>query len=79
VSETVPGHPGDVSWHDGHGPARVLGACPHACEHRSLGVVGWGPDADRYELVACEGCGGTCRAWVNGRGAVTTAWLHVAA
>lgn len=62
-------HPGEISWYVGHGPAPILGDCPHvACEHRDSHTVAWGPDFEHYELVVCvetgEGkCGGACRGW----------------
>ena len=72
-------HPDDVHWFSGYGPATVLGDCPHtACEHRGQSVIAWGPDLDHYELVECDmDCDSTCRAWINGRCATTTPWLHV--
>lgn len=61
-------HPGEVSWFVGHGPAPILGPCPHTeCGHRSTSVVAWGPDLERYELVVCDdstGCDGACRGWL---------------
>ena len=63
-------HPGEVSWYVGHGPAPVLGPCPHDdCRHLGLSVIAWGPDLERYELDVCglptdtEGCAGACRSW----------------
>jgi hypothetical protein len=42
----------------------VAGECPHACQHRILKVVGWGPDLTRYELHVCDDvCQGNCRGW----------------
>jgi hypothetical protein len=76
-------HPGEVSWYKGYGPSPVLGPCPHCdCPHNAQSVIGWGPSLDRYELSQCdvaEGCDGGCRAWVDGRGRVRTAWLQVEA
>lgn len=83
-------HPDEISWFAGYGPAPVLGPCPHAtCKHLGQGVIAWGPSLDRYELVECgsinpadeadNDCASHCRAWVDGKGAVTTAWLNVAA
>jgi hypothetical protein len=61
-------NPGEIAWFVGHGPATVVGPCPHAdCPHTATGVVAWGPDLERYELVVCDvddGCAGTCRGWV---------------
>lgn len=77
-------HPGEINWFKGEGPAPVIGPCPHTdCRHLGQGVIAWGPTLDRYELVECgiagsaNGCGGHCRAWVDGHGRVTTPWLHV--
>ncbi len=81
-------HPGRMSWYRGRGPAPVLGPCPHDnCEHWGTSVVGWGPTMERYELVECGSldraaespgdCATTCRAWVDGDGRTTTAWVHV--
>ncbi|MBM3315842.1 hypothetical protein FJY71_08425 [candidate division WOR-3 bacterium] len=62
-------HPGEITWWVGHGPAPILGDCPHTgCEHRDTSTVAWGPDFEHYELVNCmeqgEGkCGGACRGW----------------
>lgn len=62
-------HPGDISWYVGHGPAPILGDCPHvACQHSDTHTVAWGPDFEHYELVVCveqgEGrCAGACRGW----------------
>lgn len=39
--------------------------CGHGCEHRSIKVVGWGPNVATYELEECCDCG--CRAWRDGR------------
>jgi hypothetical protein len=70
--------PGELHWFTGHGPARILGSCPHeGCPHTATRVVAWGPDLEHYELVVCdvdEGCAGRCRGWIaqeegsNGRG-----------
>lgn len=77
-------HPGEIHWFKGEGPAPVIGPCPHTdCRHLGQSVIAWGPTLDRYELVECgiagdaHGCAGRCRAWVDGRGRVTTAWLQV--
>lgn len=80
MSQVYLDHPGDVHWFSGYGPAAVTGECPHPdCPHNGLTVIAWGPDVDRYELMACDSeCGGGCRAWVNGRGVVTSPWLRVA-
>jgi hypothetical protein len=74
-------NPGDVHWRGGNGPSTVTGPCPHAtCPHSELSVIAWGPDAIRYELVACDaGCGGQCRAWADSRSVVTSEWLTVQA
>jgi hypothetical protein len=79
-------HPGEIHWFSGEGPAAVLGPCPHAgCKHLGQGVIAWGPTLERYELVKCgtpgnveDGrCAGACRAWVDGRGRVTSKWLQI--
>lgn len=77
-------NPGDIRWFKGEGPAPVLGPCPHPCRHLGQGVIAWGPSMERYELVECGsradadgGCEARCRAWVDGQGRTTTAWLHV--
>jgi len=63
-------HPGEMSWWVGHGPAPILGDCPHTtCEHRDTGTIAHGPDYEHYELVLCtergEGkCDRACRGWV---------------
>lgn len=61
-------HPDEVSWYVGHGPAPILGPCPHTtCQHNGWSTVAWGPDLRHYELVVCddrEGCAGRCRGWV---------------
>lgn len=83
-------HPGEVSWFKSHGPAEVIGPCPHAeCKHLGHAVIGWGPSMERYELVECgslnpddespSDCAGRCRAWVDDRGRVVTPWLYVVA
>lgn len=62
-------HPGEMSWFVGHGPAPVLGQCPHpTCEHLGHSVIAWGPDAEHYELVQCDTdaeCAGACRGWTR--------------
>ena len=64
-------HPGEITWFVGHGPAPILGDCPHtACGHKGWSTVAWGPDLNRYELVVCDdknpgGCDGNCRGWVR--------------
>lgn len=81
-------HPGEIRWFKGEGPAPVLGPCPHSCKHLGQGVIAWGPTMDRYELVECgirpsglggdnTDCAAQCRAWIDGYGLVTTAWLQV--
>lgn len=52
---------------------KPVGPCPHACEHRVIAIVAWGPDLAHYELAVCnDGCGGDCRGWLpadrNGEG-----------
>lgn len=71
-------HPGDFHWWKGHGPAAVLGPCPHTdCRHEYQSTIAWGPDMTRYELVQCEAdCHSTCRAWTDGGPDNTTPWLH---
>lgn len=63
-------HPGETVWYPGHGPAELLGSCPHAtCPHNLLAVIAEGPDFDHYVLDQCDvpddehGCDGSCRAW----------------
>jgi hypothetical protein len=87
VAEPHLDHPGEIRWFKGERALPVLGPCPHTdCKHLGQGVIAWGPTLDRYELVECgslnvppatDDCGTTCRAWVDGRGRVTTPWLHV--
>lgn len=83
-------HPGEVTWFKRHGPAPVLGPCPHVeCQHLGTGVIAWGPSMERYELVACgsinradespSDCASRCRAWSDGRGQIVTPWLLVGA
>jgi hypothetical protein len=76
-------HGGDVHWFSGYQPGAVDGACPHGrCPHNTVGVIAWGPTFGRYELVQCDvrgdvGCRGGCRAWIDHRARITTAWLAV--
>lgn len=81
-------HPGEIHWFKDEIPLPVLGPCPHSqCKHLGQGVIAWGPSMERYELVECgsldpdaesdEDCATHCRAWIDGRGRVTTAWLNV--
>lgn len=82
MAESHLDNPGEIRWFSGEGPAPVLGPCEHNCQHWGQGVIAWGPTLDRYELVECgtrddDGCAARCRAWVDGRGRVTTAWLTV--
>jgi len=88
MSEPHLDHPGEMHWFKEEGPLPVLGACPHiSCKHLGQGVIAWGPSMERYELVECgsidpydeadDDCAGHCRAWVNGQGQTTTAWLKV--
>lgn len=75
--------PGEIHWFKGETPFPVLGPCQHACQHWGQSVIAWGPSYERYELVECgrpgdDGCDARCRAWVDGRGRVVTAWLTVA-
>lgn len=78
-------HPGEIHWFKGEGPVPILGLCPHTCKHLGQGVIAWGPTMERYELVECgireteepDACAGRCRAWIDGHGRVTTAWLMV--
>jgi hypothetical protein len=69
-------HAGEISWYVGHGPAPILGPCPHTtCQHLGWSTVAWGPDLNHYELVVCDdgptqnpdggGCDGQCRGWVR--------------
>jgi hypothetical protein len=88
VAEAHLDHPGEIHWFKGEGPAPVVGPCPHSsCKHLGQGVIAWGPSLERYELVQCgsirpadeadDDCASRCRAWIDGRGRVTTAWLMV--
>jgi hypothetical protein len=55
-------HPGEVSWFVGHGPAPVIGPCPHVnCRHLGGSNIAWGPDIEHYVLDECSDC--LCRAW----------------
>lgn len=63
---------GEIRWFPRHGPAPVLGPCPHAsCTHDMGGTVAWGPDYAHYSLSNCSvpaeqgGCAGTCRQWIG--------------
>jgi hypothetical protein len=62
-------HPGEITWFAGHGPAVVLGDCPHdGCSHGLLANIAWGPDFEHYVLDECrdpDGCNGRCRAWAE--------------
>lgn len=55
--------------------------CRHGCGHAPTMVVARSDDPERRELLECladinkGGCGGGCRAWSDGRGRITTAWL----
>lgn len=71
--------PGDFHWWSGHGPAEVLGPCPHVdCRHDTQATIAWGPDMTRYELVRRDAdCHGMCRAWTDGGPDNTTPWLLV--
>lgn len=76
-------NPGEITWFKSHGPATVLGLCPHStCDHHSTSVVAWGPDMQRYTLDRCDvagGCDKNCRAWHTERPYVPTSdWLQVA-
>lgn len=81
-------HPGETRWFKGHGPALVLGPCPHAdCPHEDTAAVAYGPDYAHYVLDACkepDGCDGTCRGWFGEwpaghvpRYRPPSEWLHV--
>lgn len=79
----APAHGGDVHWFAGYEPGEVRGGCPHNCTHNAVAVIAWGPDFTHYELAECEvregdGCAGRCRAWIDHRSRVTSAWLEVA-
>lgn len=66
MAETFVETPGQVRFFAGHGPAPVLGPCPHDCRHNAQSVIAWGPDERRYELMTCDvddGCAGRCRGW----------------
>lgn len=74
--------PGGVKFFEGHGPAPVLGPCPHDCEHRHQTVIAWGPDWERYELIECDQvCAGRCRGWKRVESyddsGVVDSWLEV--
>ena len=60
-------HPGAVTWFGRHGPAEVIGPCPHGeCTHEMGDTIAWGPDYEHYTLTRCVtpgGCEGQCRAW----------------
>jgi hypothetical protein len=61
-------HPGEITWFAGHGPAAVLGDCPHTCAHTMIRNIAWGPDHGHYTLNECivpGGCDGRCRAWAE--------------
>jgi hypothetical protein len=77
-------HPGEIHWFKSERPLPVLGRCPHSgCGHHGQGVIAWGPSLKQYELVECgsrrasDGCAGSCRAWSDGQGRITSDWLHV--
>ena len=90
MAETHLNAPGEVTWLKGNTPVPVVGPCPHSgCQHETQSVVAWGPDLDRYELVACDvagQCAGRCRAWSRpsrstdraGKPLMSTSWLLVA-
>jgi hypothetical protein len=51
-----------------------VGDCPHACAHRMVKVVAWGPSYEHYELHVCDdpdGCKSDCRGWTAGTGATS--------
>lgn len=83
MAEAHVDQPGEIRWFAREQPRPVIGPCPHeGCKHLGQGVIAWGPSLERYELVECglpgdDGCAGACRAWTDGHGRVTTAWLHV--
>lgn len=88
MSEAHLDHPDEVHWFKSHGPAPVIGPCPHVrCQHLGQGVIAWGPSYERYELVACGStkatdesptdCAMHCRAWVDKNGRIVTPWLRV--
>jgi hypothetical protein len=54
-----------ATYPDAERKRRPAGNCPHACEHRMLSVVAWGPSLTHYELRICtdDGCQGNCRGW----------------
>jgi hypothetical protein len=74
-------HPGEITWFSGHGPAQVIGPCPHtACPHNMGANIAWGHDWQHYTLDRCdvaEGCNGGCRAWHDERSVPTSPWLQV--
>jgi hypothetical protein len=87
MAEAHVDHPGEMSWFVGHGPAPVIGPCPHTdCQHYGQTVIAWGPDAEHYELVQCDGrngfdqCDGACRGWtrvVRGQARGGQSWVKV--
>jgi hypothetical protein len=80
VGEAHLDHPGEITWFKRYGPSPVVGPCRHGCPHNAQSVIAWGPSYERYELAQCdvpEHCDGGCRAWTDGLGRITTAWLQV--
>jgi hypothetical protein len=88
MSEAHLDHPGEIHWFKSHGPAPVLGPCPHSrCKHLGQGVIAHGPSYERYELIACgsidptdedaNDCAMHCRAWVDSQGCTVTGWLNI--
>ncbi len=60
--------PGQLRWFAGSGPAKIIGPCPHHCDHSAMRTVAWGPDNEHYTLVECfiaDGCAGRCRSWTS--------------
>jgi hypothetical protein len=74
-------HPGEITWFASHGPATVIGPCPHTtCTHDAGRNIAWGPDGVHYTLDQCDvpdGCNGECRAWHDERSISTSPWLQV--
>jgi hypothetical protein len=74
---------GEIAWYKGYGPSPVVGPCPHPdCRHHAKSAIAWGPSLQRYVLAQCDvpaHCDGGCRAWVDDRHRVASAWLQVEA
>src|SRR5687768_11072113 len=71
-----------VHWFVGHGPAKIVGPCPHDCDHWGAANIAWGPDLAHYTLDECCEC--RCRAWSQAKPPKRTAinrhsmeWMQV--